>query len=88
MDIEEIREIMADSDQCRIEYVDNEGNTHTGFVDVYETAYDNDEFDESSLCFAGDNGEMIIVWEHNIKSIRILKSGDLPVAYEGKEGKK
>lgn len=73
MSIEEIQETMANSDQRRIEYVDKEGNTHTGFVDVYESAYDNDEYDESSLCFAGDDGEMIIVWEHDIESIRILE---------------
>lgn len=72
MNATDIRNTMAESDQRRIEYTDKEGVTRTGFVDTYESEYDNDECDECSLCFAGDDGEMLIVWEHDIENIRIL----------------
>lgn len=61
---------MAESDQCRIEYTDKSGVIHTGFVEVYESRDDNDG--EASLCFAGDNGEMLIVEESDIADIKIL----------------
>lgn len=76
MDIEKIREIMEDSQQGRIEYIDVNGIIHTGYVDVYESPYDTSDDDykpgEAVLLFDDDNGDMTIVWESDIDSIRIL----------------
>lgn len=44
-----------------------DGRKLSGFVDVYESRYDNDG--EASVCFAGDNGEMLIIEEHEIEDI-------------------
>lgn len=66
----EILKIMEESDQRRIEYTDKNGIVRTGYVDVYESIYDNEG--EASLCFAGDEGEMLIVNESDITYIRII----------------
>lgn len=63
--------LMSQSEQQRIRYTDKSGNIREGFVDVFETRYDNDG--EASICFAGDSGEMLIVYESEIKSLEILK---------------
>ena len=47
-----------------------DGNTMNGYVDNYESRYDNDG--EASICFAGENGEMIIIEEHEISDIMII----------------
>lgn len=65
-----ILELMIQSEQKRIKYVDKGGAEHTGYVDVYESRYDNDG--EASICFAGEDGEMLIVYESEIESIEIL----------------
>lgn len=65
-----ILELMIQSEQKRIKYVDKGGVEHTGYVDVYESRYDNDG--EASICFAGEDGEMLIVYESEIESIEIL----------------
>lgn len=76
MSVEQLREIMEDSQQKRIEYVDVDGVTHKGYADVYESPYDNSDDDykpgEATLCFDDDNGDMTIVYESEIKEIRIL----------------
>lgn len=76
MDRDEILEIMEESDQERIEYTDKDGVTRTGYVDVFESRYDNDG--EASLCFAGDEGEMLIVYESDIAEIKILTDESSP----------
>lgn len=63
--------LMAQSEQKRIRYTDKRGSIREGFVDVFETRYDNDG--EASICFAGDRGEMLIVYESEIESLEILK---------------
>lgn len=76
MSVEEIRQIMGESDQKRIEYIDTDGVKHIGYVDVYESPYDNGDEDgndgEASICFDGDDGEMLVVFESEIREIRIL----------------
>lgn len=71
MDAKEILKVMERCEQERIEYTDKNGAVHTGFVDVYESRYDNEG--EASLCFVGDNGEMLIVEESDITEIKILE---------------
>ncbi len=58
---------MADCDQCDAEVTFNDGRRLKGFVDVFESRYDNDG--DASICFAGDNGEMLIIEESDIKDI-------------------
>lgn len=36
-----------------------DGSTLIRYVDTYESRYDNDG--EASICFAGENGEMLII---------------------------
>ncbi|MBQ4121609.1 MAG: hypothetical protein IJD35_06310 [Clostridia bacterium] len=69
-----ILELMIQSEQKQIKYVDKDGVEHKGYVDVYESRYDNDG--EASICFAGENGEMLIVYESEIESIEILDEGN------------
>ena len=80
MTIDEIRDIMEDGQQGRIEYIDKDGVKHTGYVDVYESPYDNGDEDgndgEASICFDGDNGEMLVVFESEIQKIRILSDDE------------
>ena len=68
---DEIMEQMGDCEQRDVEIVLKNGNKIKGFVDVYESRYDNDG--EASICFAGDNGEMLIIEEGEIESIRIAE---------------
>ena len=70
MDNEQIIELMEQSEQHHIEYTDTDGVVRSGFVDVYESRYNNDG--EASICFAGDDGEMLIVEESDILDIEIL----------------
>lgn len=70
MDNEQILALMEQSEQHHIEYTDTNGVVRRGFVDVYESRYENDG--EASICFAGDEGEMLIVEESDIVNIEIL----------------
>ena len=45
----------------------SDGSKLRGYVDTYESRYDNDG--EASICFAGENGEMLIIEEHEIIDI-------------------
>ena len=58
---------MAECEQSVVTIVTDDGKTLHGYVDVFESRYDNDG--EASICFAGDDGEMLILEEHDIKSI-------------------
>ena len=62
-----IMEQMAECEQRMVTVVTSEGKTLHGYVDVFETRYDNDG--EASICFAGDKGDMLILEESDIKSI-------------------
>ena len=62
-----IMEQMEECEQCMVTVVTSDGKTLHGYVDVFETRYDNDG--ESSICFAGDEGDMLILEESDIKSI-------------------
>ena len=60
-----IFEIMEASEQKRIRYTDVCGITRSGFVEVFETEYDNDG--DYSICGTLDSGEGILVFESDIK---------------------
>lgn len=49
---------------CNVIVTFSDGSTQIGYVDTYESRYDNDG--EASICFAGENGEMLIIEEHEI----------------------
>lgn len=68
-----IVEKMEEYQGKRVVYVDNLGNKHSGYIDVFETAYDNeDEGDEASICIERDDGKNLIVYESEIKDIYLI----------------
>ena len=62
-----IYEMMADCEKKHVTIKTKDGQILYGFVDVFESRYDNDG--EASICFAGDKGEMLIIEEGEISSI-------------------
>ena len=64
---DEIMEMMGDCEKKHVTVEMKDGRTLHGFVDVFESRYDNDG--EASICFAGDKGEMLIIEESDISSI-------------------
>lgn len=64
---DEIIEKMEDAQQYDVTLVYKDGHKLKGFVDVYESRYDNDG--EASICFAGEHGERLIVEEHELKDV-------------------
>lgn len=61
---------MYECQQKMATVITSDGRTLHGFVDVFETRYDNDG--EASICFAGDGGAMLILEESDIKSIKSI----------------
>ena len=64
---DQIMEKMSESCQhnAAVKFVD--GKVLDGFVDTFESRYDNDG--EASICFAGVNGEMLIIEEQEIADV-------------------
>lgn len=60
---------MADAQQCDAILVYKDGHKLKGFVDVYESRYDNDG--DASICFEGEHGERLIVEEHELDDVII-----------------
>ena len=58
---------MSDGCQCNVTLVYKDGKRLKGFIDTYESRYDNDG--EASVCFAGEDGEMLIVEEHELADV-------------------
>lgn len=74
MEEKEIIEVMSESDGKHIECIEKDDDHWTGWVDVYETDYDNadDEVKGHSICVMRDDNKNVIVYHNNIKWIRIL----------------
>lgn len=62
-----IMEKMADSEGKNVKLIFKDGKELEGYVDVYESRYDNDG--DASICFAGNNGDMLIVEESELENI-------------------
>lgn len=62
---------MADYEQQDVLLTFNDGKKIEGYIDVFESRYDNDG--EASICFAGVHGEMLIVEESEIADISPLE---------------
>lgn len=58
---------VADAITPRTTLVYKDGGRVKGFIDTYESRYDNDG--EASVCFAGENGDMLIVEEHELADV-------------------
>lgn len=54
-----------EQENARVKFKD--GNVLTGFVDVFSTRYDNDG--EATICFASDDGQMLIISESEVADI-------------------
>lgn len=76
MSIEEIIEIMSESEGRHIECVETDGEKWTGVVDVYESAFDNedDETTGDSICVRRDDGHNVIVYADEIETISIIEN--------------
>jgi hypothetical protein len=68
-----IRRKMSDGAGCDVILVYKDGHKLKGYIDTYESRYDNDG--EASICFAGENGEMLIVEEHELADV-IIEAND------------
>lgn len=60
---------MSDGCQCNVTLVFTDGRELKGFIDNYESRYDNDG--EASICFATEDGDLILVEEHELADIII-----------------
>lgn len=74
MNIEEIIEIMSESEGRHIECVETDGEKWTGVVDVYENAFDNSDDDVTgdSICVCRDDGLNVLVYVQDIETISII----------------
>lgn len=66
-----IRRKMSDGAGCDVTLVYKDGRKLKGYIDTYESRYDNDG--EASICFEGEHGEMLIVEEHELADVIIDK---------------
>lgn len=77
MNKQEILDVMSESEGCNIEITDVNGKEIVGYVDLYESRFDNSDDDvnagEASICVdtADDNSYML--YESDIKRIKIIK---------------
>lgn len=69
---EEVGKVMEESDGRRIRFTLPNGKTHTGYVEVTETAYDNDDGEGASICVDTDDGRHALVYDSEITDIEIL----------------
>ncbi len=72
---EQIVQVMRESEGCRIRYIDIDGDDFIGFVDVFETAFENsdDEGGEgASICVQTDDGYNVLLYEREISFIEII----------------
>lgn len=60
---------MSDGCQSNVTLVYKDGRRVRGFIDTYESRYDNDG--EASICFANEDGELLIVEEHELDDVII-----------------
>lgn len=70
-----IRVVMSCSEGKRVKCIEKDGSEWTGVVDVYESAYDNedDEIKDASICVSCDNGSNVLVYAEDIKYISIIR---------------
>ena len=78
MSAEEIYAAMFEGEQKRVSLVDAEGDEYTGFVDVFESRYDNEDDEppfsgQGSICFFPDDAPPMLLYESVIKSIKVLE---------------
>ena len=69
--------VMSMSDQQRVSLATKEGKHFAGYVDVFESRFDNEDDDycagQGSICFYPDDGDPMLLYEENIQSIEIVK---------------
>lgn len=85
MEQSEIISVMQYSDGMRIKYTDEYGDEWTGYVDVYESDYDNqdDERTGHSICLQRDDGSNLIVYDDEIIEIAVLSGDPIQVRFNG-----
>lgn len=65
-------EIMDESCFHRVCYTKKDGKVGTGYVQVAESPYDNDEGEGASICVDTDDGRHTLVYDSEITDIEIL----------------
>lgn len=65
-------EIMEEALFKNVKIITDEDTTIEGKVTVFETAYDNDDENEASICILTKDGEGWCLFESNIKSIEVI----------------
>lgn len=77
MNKDEILEVMSESEGLNVEITDAKGDKITGYVDLFETRYDNSDDDvnagEASICVDGDDGNSYLLYESDIEEIKIVE---------------
>lgn len=66
--------IMEASEGKRVKCIEWDGSEWTGIVDVFETAFDNEDDEQKgySICVCRDDGLNVIVFAHDIEQISIV----------------
>ena len=55
----------------KVKYVDTDGVEHTGWIDAYCSAYDNDD-GNAGMCFIDDEGSLPYICENEIEYIEMI----------------
>lgn len=73
---EEILDVMSESEGCNVEIIDVNDEKIVGYVDLYETRFDNSDDDvnagEASICVDVDDENSYMLYESDIKEIKIV----------------
>lgn len=74
---EEILDVMSESEGCNVDIIDVNDEKIVGYVDLYETRFDNSDDDvnagEASICVDVDDENSYMLYESDIKRIKIIK---------------
>lgn len=74
---EEILGVMSGSEGCNVEITDVNGKEIVGYVDLYESRFDNSDDDvnagEASICVDSDDENSYVLYERDIKKIKIVR---------------
>lgn len=77
MNKDEILDVMSESEECIVEITDVKDETIIGYVDLYESRYDNEDDEgndgEASICVDTEDGQSYLLYESDIKEIKIIK---------------
>ena len=71
MELKTIRDVMAESAGHKVKCTEKDGEQWTGYVDVFEDEYDNDE-NACSICVQRDDNFNELLFDYDIENIEII----------------